>query len=635
MVTSRNLPFKPWAWILALGALAALVLVSQWNYLVYHSLAEFFSVAVAAGLFLLAWNARRFGVSDFFLFIATAYMLVAFIDALHTLAYSGMGVFPTHGTNLPTQLWIAARGLQAAALLAGPAFLARRVPLAPAVGGLVGITGLLLLSIFAWDIFPVCHVQGEGLTPFKIVSEYVIVLALVGAGVHLWMHRQRLDESVWRLMIAAIAVTILSEAAFMAYRGVYGPMNLIGHLLKIVAFFLVYKAVISTGLRRPYDLLFRDLQASERSLREARDGLERTVEERTAELRRTVEALQVENEDRRRAEHQRDAERRRLTALLDLLPAYVKMVDDQHQIRYVNRHYRDLFGAPGERPCHEIQHGMMCPCEHCGIGQIIETQRSAEWEWTDAHGRTYHVIGHPFPDFDGTEAVLVLGMDISRSKQLERQVIEAGEYERRNVGRDLHDSLGQKLAGLSYMVQSFSHRLQGQSETGDEMGRRLNELLRDAVTEMRALAKGLDPVGIEGQNLLAPLRELAERLEAAYGISCRFTGTEDIVRLPDDVATHLYRIAQEAASNAMRHSGAQNVWIRLEQVADRLQLWIEDDGGGIAPSDGDGEGMGMRTMRYRAGVIGATFSIRSRLQGGTTVACSLCAPQPHKQKVLP
>ena len=150
---------------------AGLYLVSRYSYLLFHSVAEFFSIVVAICIFVIAWNARRLQESSYFTLLAVAYLFVGGVDLLHTLAYSGMGVFPEYGTNLATQLWIVARYTESLSLLIAPLLIGRKL----GYGRLFLIYGagasLLLASIFYWDIFPICFVEGLGLTPFKKISD--------------------------------------------------------------------------------------------------------------------------------------------------------------------------------------------------------------------------------------------------------------------------------------------------------------------------------------------------------------------------------------------------------------------------------------------------------------------------------
>ena len=208
-------------------------------------------------------NSRKFSDNDYLLFIGCALIFVAFLDLIHTFAYKGMNIFGHLGADPATQLWIAARYIQSVSLLIAPLWLTRKLRLD--IAGLCygGVTALVLAAIFWWHVFPACFLEGSGLTPFKKVSEYIICLILGGALVSLGVHRHLMDEKVNHLIALSIGVTILSELSFTFYVSVYGFSNITGHVLKIVSFYLIYKAIIENGLRRPYDTLFRDLKESE------------------------------------------------------------------------------------------------------------------------------------------------------------------------------------------------------------------------------------------------------------------------------------------------------------------------------------------------------------------------------------
>ena len=248
--------------------LVGLYLSSLYSYLLFHSFAEIFSVIVAAAIFIIVWNSRRFLDNSYFLFLGVAFLFVGALDLVHTLAYKGMGIFPEYGTNLATQLWIGARYLQSLSLLVAPLLIGRRLRVNWLLVGCSLVTALLLVSIFYWRNFPVCFVEGVGLTTFKKVSEYIISFILVGSILTMFQKRRQFDVIVLRLLVAAILVTIASELAFTLYESPFGFPNLLGHFLKIVAFYLIYKAIIETGLVKPYDLLFRDLKLREEQYRD-------------------------------------------------------------------------------------------------------------------------------------------------------------------------------------------------------------------------------------------------------------------------------------------------------------------------------------------------------------------------------
>jgi len=259
---------RPIAVRLVVGAavLAGLYLTSLYSYNLFHGLAELFSVVVEAAVFVIAWNARRFFVNHYVLCLGVALLFVAIVEILHTLAYEGLSVFPDYTANLATQLWIVARWLQTLALIAAPLLMRRRLRAEWYLVGFGALWGILLILVFT-GFFPDAFLPETGLTTFKIVSEYVIcALLLVALGL-LWWRRKAFETIVFRGLAVAILVTIVSELLFTLYTSPFGLANMGGHLLKIVAFYLIYKAVVETVLARPYSLLFRELKQSEEALR--------------------------------------------------------------------------------------------------------------------------------------------------------------------------------------------------------------------------------------------------------------------------------------------------------------------------------------------------------------------------------
>jgi len=249
----------------ALLILVALSLISAQNYLLFHGITEIVTIAIAFSIFILVWNNRGIITDTFFLIIGISFLFTGSIDLLHTLAYKGMGVFPGSTADLPTQLWIAARYFQSIAFLVATLLIGktitrdRRYDIAIIIAACTAACGLLLASIFIWQDFPACFIEGTGLTLFKIVSEYIISLVLAATVVVLYTRRRSFDPEVWRFLVAAQVFLVLGELAFTTYASVYGVTNMLGHLFKLVSFYLFYRAIIVVGITRPYDLLFRDL----------------------------------------------------------------------------------------------------------------------------------------------------------------------------------------------------------------------------------------------------------------------------------------------------------------------------------------------------------------------------------------
>ncbi|MCE5273061.1 PAS domain-containing protein [bacterium] len=253
--------------ILVLG-----VFVSQRNYLLFHLLAELFSVVVAAGIFMFAWNSRQVSENGFVLLLGLAYLFVGLFDLLHALSFKGMHIMAVSGSNLPTQLWVAARAIESVSLLGATFLLGRRLRPWPLVLTCAVVSGLLLLSIFSGH-FPDCFREGQGLTLFKITLEYAFCVLLAVTLLRLYRLRANFSSTVFRLVAWSLVSSIASELSFTLYADPYGLFNMIGHLLKILSFYLVYRAVIFTGLQRPVELLFHRLSRQQDSLRRSEAAL--------------------------------------------------------------------------------------------------------------------------------------------------------------------------------------------------------------------------------------------------------------------------------------------------------------------------------------------------------------------------
>jgi PAS domain S-box-containing protein len=240
------------------------------SYLLFHGLVEVTTIAMAFSLFILTWNARRFLTSGCLKILGIGYGLIAAVDLLHAMAYKGMGVFPEFDANLPTQLWIAARSLQAVLLCVAP-LLARRNADEKIIFVICLAAVAVATSLVYAGIFPDCYIEGKGLTPFKIVSEYVIC-AILGVALLLFSNtRTFFSTRVFSLIAVSILCTIGSELAFTSYLSVYGPSNMVGHFAKLAAFYLIYRAVVVTGFKEPFELIFRDLKQTENVLTRERE----------------------------------------------------------------------------------------------------------------------------------------------------------------------------------------------------------------------------------------------------------------------------------------------------------------------------------------------------------------------------
>lgn len=337
-----------------------------------------------------------------------------------------------------------------------------------------------------------------------------------------------------------------------------------------------------------------------------------------------VAILEIDRDitSQKEAYEQLAAAQRRLFSVLNMMPGYVALIDRAYAIRFVNDGFLEAFSEPGDRPCYQVQHGLDEPCDDCPLLEILQKRQPRNWEATYANGRSYHVWGYPFTDIDGTSLVLELGLDITERRELERMLSDAAERERRRVGRDLHDALGQNLTGVSYLISSLAERLVGEMPQERANLHQITQTLKESISHVRALARGLNPLGLEEGGLHDALRELASQSSQLSDISCRFECRER-VDIDESAATQLYHIAQEAITNAMKHSAAKRVIIRLTSSEHSVTLQVVDYGKGIQQDLDATEGMGLRVMRYRAAAVGGRLSVKPDQLGGTVVTCTV------------
>lgn len=216
---------------------------------------------VAALIYVLASKTHRYSNNNFLLFLGTGYFFVAVLDFFHLLTYYNPGTVTNYGTNIPTQLWVAGRILQGLTFCLAPLFI-KKNPYRITFFSFSILTILLLTSIFWFKSFPDCFIPGVGLTSFKIGTEYaVMLLALIGV-ILVFIKRDIIGKPLCYIMISAMFIFVLSEQSFTLYTNVTGKMNFIGHILKIISYYLVYRGIVLRGLRAPFDSIFLELKAS-------------------------------------------------------------------------------------------------------------------------------------------------------------------------------------------------------------------------------------------------------------------------------------------------------------------------------------------------------------------------------------
>ncbi|MGB9417993.1 MAG: PAS domain S-box protein [Acidobacteriaceae bacterium] len=336
--------------------------------------------------------------------------------------------------------------------------------------------------------------------------------------------------------------------------------------------------------------------------------------------------------DLKRSEMELQDERNVVSAILDTVGALVVVLDQKGRIIRFNRASElttgysfdevrgkriwDLFLLPEEvnrfKLIFERMSADVLPQEYQSYWVTRhKSQRLIAWSSTMLPGNN----GAP-------NLVIATGIDITEREQLEKAILNISAREQRRIGQDLHDGLGQHLTGIAFMAKVHEARLAEKQvdETADAA--KIVKLVNEAIHKTRELARGLLPVVSDEHGLMSALQLWAAEVEDLFNVPCRFQCDMPVLIRDDEIATHLYHIAQEAVHNAIKHGRPQNILIRLTADLGRGTLLVEDDGTGIPKTREHAQGMGLHIMNYRASMIGGTLDVRPGRVRGTAVTCT-------------
>jgi PAS domain S-box-containing protein len=345
--------------------------------------------------------------------------------------------------------------------------------------------------------------------------------------------------------------------------------------------------------------------------------------------------------DRRAASQLRETQAR----MFELLHEGVVVIDIDNTIRMANPAFERMFGfGPGSAMGIAIDDLIVQgPGMRRGrldleaLGMLSETRSEAS-ATTPAELKCRRRDGSTFDaacvatltHLDGATHRLAVITDVTERRQLEREILEIAGREQLRIGSDLHDGLGQDLTGVALMLRSVVAQLRKENSTARTDVEDIITLVNGAIESTRAMARGLAPVGADRGGLIAGLQSMAVRGMERYGVRAHFnTSLKEPLTLDDGAATHLYRIAQEAFTNAIRHGRVTQVTIDLATAEGMLTLSVQDNGRGFDERNASNNGLGLKLMRYRAQMLGGDVTIVNNRDGGVIVRCSC----PHRAPV--
>jgi PAS domain S-box-containing protein len=335
------------------------------------------------------------------------------------------------------------------------------------------------------------------------------------------------------------------------------------------------------------------------------------------DLKRTEEALQEE--------------RNVVSAILHTVGALVVVLDPQGRIVRFNRACEQVSGYSLEEVKGKYFWDLcVVPEEAAHFKMIVEQLRvehesrdyETSWVARDGSRRLIAWSSTILPAEKGPPAYLIAtGIDITERKRLEEAVLEVSAKEQRRIGQDLHDGLGQHLTGIAFMSKVQEQKLAEKGLAEAAEAARIVRLVNEAINTTRELAHGLLPVISDAQGLMSALRRLAIEVEDRFNISCRLRADKPVLIHDANMSTHLYRIAQEAVNNAIKHGQAKNIFISLLAADGYGTLKIENDGASLPEPSVNDSGMGMQIMNYRGRMIGGSLKVQSGEARGVTITC--------------
>ena len=617
-----------WMWLTPI-ILATIVISSSFHsFLLFHTLAEFFSITVAILMCVVAWHTHPFTRNNFLMYLGCGYFWVAVLDMVHTISYKGMGIIISDsGANLSSQLWIGTRYLEAFLLLTSPLFLTRALNRNKAFTGYTIAAIAIIASVFSGN-FPHTFIEGQGLTAFKINSEYAIICLLLGSMALLYQKRQHLEKNMMKVMFFSIGLTICAELAFTFYISVYGISNQAGHIFKLFSFWLIFVAIIRTTLKEPFAIMAQG------------------------------------------------------ATTYDAIPAATLVVDEYNNIRQVNQHACRLAGMEKTQlvgqNVHKVfhsKHENEYQCKICQSARSGEALNMEELEFVD-RGKWYDFTLSPITLEKGILGTVQVIRNITDRKQIEEELREHRFHLEELVDkrtRELAIARDQALVATqskSKFVANMSHELRtplnsiigftGLVKSGmagpvnEVQESQLNRVFSSAkhllglindILDLSKVEAGKMPVILSSFSIRELFEELRKQNELQFqekGIELRIPEPEGDILINSD-RTKIYQVLLNLLSNALKFTEKGYVEIEYLILNDDIKFSITDTGIGISNNNLNkvfdafhqgskqghtpigGTGLGLAISRNFVELLGGSIDVKSESDIGSTFEVTLNA----------
>lgn len=326
--------------------------------------------------------------------------------------------------------------------------------------------------------------------------------------------------------------------------------------------------------------------------------------------------------------------------VVERAPIGILLVDDQGRILHLNPKGLQIFGYSSDEVVGKLMEILIPKTArdahvHHRAGFMQDPQARAMGKGRYLTG--LHKKGHDVPVEIGlvplktSNGMMVLAtiLDITaqaEKKQLEQDLLHVIEMEQKRIGQDLHDSLGQQLLAISFLCSVLKKKLAAGTTPDPSEAAHIEDLVGEAKMNVRKLTRGLYAGDLETRGLGACIRTMTEHMQEITAVCCRFEGDDTLMVADRSKSENLFRLAQEALNNAAKHSLATTIVVALSREGSTLTLRVRDDGVGFVPKKAIGKGIGLRSMRYRANVMGGTFELKSHPGKGTEMSCQVRLP---------